>query len=90
MFELKTKRLLLRDFREEDLIAYQQVGNRTEALRYYSQSPTEWGAHVEGLVKKFLESQITYQTQESRRWLGEMTQMLEERPKKDRHKDESR
>ena len=58
MFELKTKRLLLRDFREEDLIAYQQVGNRTEALRYYSQSPTEWGAHVEGLVKKFLESQI--------------------------------
>ncbi len=32
---------------------------------------------------KFLESQITYQTQESRRWLGEMTQMLEERPKKE-------
>jgi hypothetical protein len=32
---------------------------------------------------KFLESQITYQTQESRRWLGEMTQLLEKRPKKE-------
>lgn len=30
---------------------------------------------------KFLESQITYQTQESRRWLGEMNRMLDERPK---------
>jgi chromosome segregation ATPase len=32
---------------------------------------------------KFMESQISYQTQESRRWLGEMTRMLEERPKKE-------
>jgi hypothetical protein len=32
---------------------------------------------------KFMEAQITYQTQESRRWLGEMTRMLEERPKKE-------
>jgi hypothetical protein len=32
---------------------------------------------------KFLESQVTYQTQESRRWLGEMTRLLEERPKKE-------
>jgi hypothetical protein len=32
---------------------------------------------------KFLESQITYQTQESRRWLGEMTKMLEDRPKRE-------
>ena len=32
---------------------------------------------------KFMESQISYQTQESRRWLGEMTHMLEERPKKE-------
>ncbi len=32
---------------------------------------------------KFMESQITYQTQESRRWLGEMTRMLEDRPKKE-------
>jgi len=58
MFELKTKRLLLRDFREEDLIAYQQFGNRAEALRYYPQTRTEWSVHVEGLVKKFLESQV--------------------------------
>ncbi len=32
---------------------------------------------------KFLESQINYQIQESRRWLGEMNRLLEERPKSD-------
>jgi hypothetical protein len=32
---------------------------------------------------KFLESQIAYETQESRRWLAEMTRLLEERPKKE-------
>jgi hypothetical protein len=32
---------------------------------------------------KFLQSQITVQTQESRRWLGEMNRLLEERPKKE-------
>jgi hypothetical protein len=32
---------------------------------------------------KFLESQITYQIQESRRWQGEMTRQLEERPRKE-------
>ena len=32
---------------------------------------------------KFLEAQISYQTQESRRWLGEMTRLLEERPRKE-------
>jgi chromosome segregation ATPase len=32
---------------------------------------------------RFFESQITYQTQESRRWLGEMTRLLEQRPKKE-------
>jgi len=32
---------------------------------------------------RFLESQVTYETQESRRWLGEMTRMLEERPRKE-------
>jgi len=32
---------------------------------------------------RFLESQITYQTQESRRWLGEMTRLLEDLPKKE-------
>jgi chromosome segregation ATPase len=32
---------------------------------------------------KFFESQISYQTQESRRWLGEMTRILEGRPKKE-------
>ncbi|MBN1660889.1 MAG: hypothetical protein JXA93_21010 [Anaerolineae bacterium] len=32
---------------------------------------------------KFLESQITFESQESRRWLGEMTRLLEERPKQE-------
>jgi chromosome segregation ATPase len=32
---------------------------------------------------KFMESQITYQTQEARRWLGEMNRLLEERPRKE-------
>ena len=31
---------------------------------------------------KVLEAQISYQTQESRRWLGEMNKLLEEKPKK--------
>jgi chromosome segregation ATPase len=32
---------------------------------------------------KLFESQVSYQTQESRRWLGEMTRILEERPRKE-------
>ncbi len=32
---------------------------------------------------KFLESQINFQTQEQRRWLAEMTRLLEQRPKKE-------
>ena len=32
---------------------------------------------------KLMESQISYQSQETRRWLGEMTRLLEERPKKE-------
>jgi hypothetical protein len=32
---------------------------------------------------KFLESQINYQVQETRRWQGEMTRLLEDRPKRE-------
>jgi hypothetical protein len=32
---------------------------------------------------KFLESQVNYQVQETRRWAGEMNRLLEERPKKE-------
>jgi hypothetical protein len=32
---------------------------------------------------RFLESQVSYQVQETRRWQGEMTRLLEERPKKE-------
>ena len=34
-------------------------------------------------VWKFLESQIGYQVQEARRWQGEMTRLLEDRPKRE-------
>ncbi len=37
---------------------------------------------------KVLEQQITYQVQESRRWLAEMNRLLEERPKEERPKKE--
>ena len=53
MFDLKTKRLLLRDFLEEDLIAYQNVGIHPEALKYYPQNSKEWSALVHDLVKIF-------------------------------------
>ena len=43
---------------------------------------THHRSQIDGLWK-FLESEITYQTQESRRWLGEMNRLLEERPKKE-------
>ena len=39
-------------------------------------------AEIDG-AWRFLESQVTYETQEARRRLGEMTRMLEERPRKD-------
>jgi ribosomal-protein-alanine N-acetyltransferase len=55
MFEMRTKRLLLRDFLDEDLFAYQNVGNNAEALRYYPQDPSEWSVHVNGLVQMFRE-----------------------------------
>ena len=39
-------------------------------------------AQIDG-IWKFVESQITYETQESRRWLGEMTRLLDGRPKEE-------
>lgn len=33
---------------------------------------------------RFLEAEVNYQTQESRRWLGEMNRRLEERPRKEK------
>lgn len=56
MFELKTNRLLLRDFCEDDLIPYQKFGNHPEALKYYPQTREEWAAHAADLVPRFIES----------------------------------
>jgi hypothetical protein len=55
-------------------IAERFAGLEQQLAQHQVQIDAEW---------KFLESQISYQTQESRRWLGEMTRLLEERPKKE-------
>lgn len=55
MFELKTERLLLRDFQAEDVLDYKKVGDHAGALKYYPQSASEWATHVDGLVDKFRE-----------------------------------
>lgn len=57
----------------------QQIGEQftdveTRLAQHRAEIDAEW---------KFFEFQITYQTQESRRWLGEMTRLLEERPRKE-------
>ena len=56
MFKLKTERLFLRDFREGDLISYQNFGNHPEALKYYPQNRDEWAAHAADLVPRFIQS----------------------------------
>jgi len=33
---------------------------------------------------KFVEAMVTYESQEARRWMGEMTRLLEEKPKKEK------
>ena len=50
----------------------------TEVIKELSQNRIQIEA-----AWKFLESQITYHTQEARRWQGEMTRMIEERPKRE-------
>ena len=56
MFKLKTERLLLRDFHEEDLIPYQNFGNHPAALTYYPQNREEWAAHAAELVPRFIKA----------------------------------
>jgi len=56
MFRLQTKRLLLRDFCEDDLIPYQNFGNHPDALKYYPQTGEEWKHHVAELVPRFIQS----------------------------------
>jgi hypothetical protein len=57
----------------------QQVGEHfAELEKLLAQHQTQ----IDG-AGKFLEAWISYETQESRRWLAEMTRLLEERPKKE-------
>jgi hypothetical protein len=62
----------------EEVKRHQQLSKQLqtvdERLAYHQ-------AHIDAQWSAF-ETQITYQTQESRRWLGEMTKLLESRPKK--------
>jgi len=63
-----------------------------EQAKYNGQTNNNFGSVEERLARhrveieaawKFMESQVNYQIQESRRWLGEMNRMLEQRPKKE-------
>jgi chromosome segregation ATPase len=74
------KELLRRDHQWSE-----QVKRNNEIAAQFSAAGERLAQHRAELdgAWKFLESQITYQTQESRRWQGEMTRLLEERPRKE-------
>jgi hypothetical protein len=63
----------------------EQTKRNQNFFNQFGKAEARLGQHrveIDG-VWKLLESQVTYQTQESRRRLGEMTRLLEERPKKE-------
>jgi len=62
----------------EEAKRHQQIA---EQFRVVDERLAHHQVHIDAQWKVF-ESQIGYQTQESRRWLGEMTKLLESRPKK--------
>lgn len=61
----------------------EQGKRNKQADDHFGEVETRIGQHRAEIdaAWKFLESQVTYQTQESRRWLGEMTSKLQARPK---------
>jgi chromosome segregation ATPase len=62
----------------EEAKRHQQIAGQFQVLE---ERLAHHQTHIDAQWKVF-ESQITYQTQESRRWLGEMTKLLESKPKK--------
>ena len=63
----------------------EQAKRNSQVSEHFSQVEERLARHRAEIdaAWKFLESQINYQVQESRRWLGEMNRLLEERPKKE-------
>jgi len=55
MFKLKTNRLLLRDFCEEDVAPYQIIGSHPEVLKYYAHTAEEWHTRAVDLVHLFMQ-----------------------------------
>ena len=62
----------------EEAKRHQQI---TDRFRVLEEQLAHHQLHIDAQWKVF-ESQVTYETQESRRWLGEMNKLLEEKPKK--------
>jgi len=62
----------------EETKRHQQIADH---FRVLEEQLARHQVHIDAQWKVF-ESQIAYQTQESRRWLGEMNKLLEEKPKK--------
>ena len=63
----------------------EQAKRNSQVSEHFSQVEERLAFHRAEIdaAWKFLESQINYQVQESRRWLGEMNRLLEERPKRE-------
>jgi len=79
-YEKRWKKELLRWDHQvaEESKRHQQITGQFQAVE---ERLLHHQAHIDAHWKVF-ESQVAYQTQESRRWLGEMTKLLEDRPKK--------
>jgi hypothetical protein len=63
----------------------EQMKRNGQVSEHFLEVEKNLGQHqvqIDGMWK-FLEARISYETQESRRWLAEMTRLLEERPKKE-------
>lgn len=74
------KELLTRDHQwAEETKRHQQLADQFRTVE------TRLGQHQVHIdaAWKFLEAQITFETQEQRRWLGEMNKLLEDRPKRE-------
>jgi hypothetical protein len=79
-YEKRWKKELLRWDHQvaEESKRHQQITGQFQAVE---ERLLHHQAHIDAHWRVF-ESQVAYQTQESRRWLGEMTKLLEDRPKK--------
>jgi hypothetical protein len=63
----------------------EQAKRNSQIAAQFAELTERLGAHQAEIdaTWKFLESRINFETQEQRRWLAEMTRLLEQRPKKE-------